>query len=132
LADQPRAVPGVIAGLATSGVLLAASVITLGVPNFGLAGQFVSGSYPSMQSAVAFLSLLCYAVVFAAVAVAVVRGLRMAAGGRGTSRGIRAIALVLAGVVLLSLSVVNRVDTGSGICCGGGVQQVREAASLAR
>ncbi len=113
-------------------MLLAASAITLGVPNFGLAGQFLSGSYPSMQSAVALLSLLCYAVVGTAVAVALFRGFRLATGGRGTSRGIRAIALVLAGVVLLSLSVFNRVDTGSGICCGGGVQQVREAESLAR
>jgi hypothetical protein len=132
LADQRRAVAGVLAGLATGGVLLGASVITLGLPDFGLAGQFLSGSYPSMQSAVAFLSLVCYAVVLAAVAVAVVRGLRMAAGGRGMSGSVRAIALVLAGVVLLSLSVVNRVDSGNGICCGAGVQQVKEAASLAR
>lgn len=132
MAEHRRAVAGVMAGLATGGLLLGASVITLGLPNLGLAGQFLSGSYPSTQSAVAFLSLVCYAVVLAAVAVAVVRGLRMAAGGRSTSRGIRAIALVLAGAVLLSLSVVNRVDTGSGICCGGGVQQVKEAASLAR
>jgi hypothetical protein len=132
LAEHRRAVAGVMAGLASGGLLLGASMITLGLPNLGLAGQFLSGSYPSTQSVVAFLSLVCYAVVLAAVAVAVFRGLRMAAGGGSTSRGIRAIALVLAGAVLLSLSVVNRVDTGSGICCGGGVQQVKEAASLAR
>lgn len=132
MAEHRRAVAGVMAGLASGGLLLGASMITLGLPNLGLAGQFLSGSYPSTQSVVAFLSLVCYAVVLAAVAVAVFRGLRMAAGGGSTSRGIRAIALVLAGAVLLSLSVVNRVDTGSGICCGGGVQQVKEAASLAR
>jgi hypothetical protein len=132
LAKQPRAVPGAIAGLAAGGVLLSASVITLGVPNLALAGGFLDGSYPSMQSAIAFLSLLCYVVVGAAVAVAILSGLRMASGGRGTSRGIRAIALVLAGVILLSLSVISRVDTGNGICCGGGAQQVREAESLAR
>ncbi len=132
MAEPRRAVAGVMAGLAMGAVLLGASVITLGPPDLGLAGQFLSGSYPSTQSAVALLSLVCYAVVLAAVAVAVFKGLRMAAGRRGTSRGIRAIALVLAGAVLLSLSVVNRVDTGSGICCGGGVQQVKEAASLAR
>jgi hypothetical protein len=132
LVEHRRAVAGVMAGLASGGLLLGASMITLGLPNLGLAGQFLSGSYPSTRLAVAFLSLVCYAVVLAAVAVAVFRGLRMAAGGRSTSRGIRAIALVLAGAVLLSLSVVNRVDTGSGICCGGGVQQVKEAASLAR
>jgi hypothetical protein len=70
-----------MAGLASGGLLLGASMITLGLPNLGLAGQFLSGSYPSTQSVVAFLSLVCYAVVLAAVAVAVFRGLRMAAGG---------------------------------------------------
>ncbi|MGD1053689.1 MAG: hypothetical protein ABR950_07645 [Candidatus Dormibacteria bacterium] len=132
MAEQRRTVAGAVAGLASGGVLLGASAVTLGPPNLGLAGQFLSGSYPSMQSAVAFLSLVCYAVVLTAVALALVRGLRMAVRGTGTSRSIRAIALVLAGVVLLSLSVVNRVDGGGGICCGGGTQQIREAASLAR
>ncbi len=132
LAEPRRPVAGVIGGLSTGGALLGAAVITLGSPNLGLAAQFLSGSYPSTRSAVAFLSMVCYAAVLAAVAVAVFDGLRMFTGGRGTNRGIRALALVLAGAVLLSLSVVNRVDTGSGICCGGGVQQVKEAASLAR
>ena len=132
MAEHRRAVAGVMAGLASGGLLLGASMITLGLPNLGLAGQFLSGSYPSTQSVVAFLSLVCYAVVLAAVAVAVFRGLRMAAGGGSTSRGNRAIPMFVAGAVILSLSVVNRVDTGSGICCGGGVQQVKEAASLAR
>jgi hypothetical protein len=123
---------GALAGLAMGGVLLAASVLTLGLPNVGLAGQFLSGAYPSMPSALAFLSLLCYAVVLGAVTVAVVRGLRMATGVRSAGRTARAIAFVLAGVILLSLSVVNRVDTGGGICCGGGAQQIQEAAALAR
>ena len=131
MADRRRNAAAVVAGLGAAGVLLAASIIALGPPNFGAAGQFLSGAYPSMASAVAFLSLLCYAVVLTAVAVALIRVLRMAAGG-GISRSVRAIALVLAGLVLLSLSVVNRVDTGGGICCGGGAQQIREAATLAR
>jgi hypothetical protein len=131
LADRRRNAAAVVAGLGAAGVLLAASIIALGPPNFGAAGQFLSGAYPSMASAVALLSLLSYAVVLASVTVALVRALRMAAGGRGMSRSVRAIALVLAGVILLSLSVVNRVDSGGGICCGGGAQQIREAASLA-
>jgi hypothetical protein len=122
----------VLAGIGAGGVLLAASLIALGLPDFGLAGQFLSGSYPSVASAVAFLSLLCYAVVLAAVVMALAGALRLTAGGKGVSRSVRDAALVLAGVILLSLSVVNRVDTGGGICCGGGAQQIREAASLAR
>lgn len=132
MAERRGAALDALAGLGTGGVLLITSVIVLGPPNLGAAGQFLSDSYPSMRSALAFLSLLCYGVVLAALAVAVVRALRTAAGGRGISRGVRAFALVLAGVILLSLSVVNRVDTGGGICCGGGAQQIREAASLAR
>ena len=123
---------GVLAGIGAGGVLLAASLIALGLPDFGLAGQFLSGSSPSVASAVAFLSLLCYAVVLAAVVMALAGALRLTAGGKGVSRSVRDAALVLAGVILLSLSVVNRVDTGGGICCGGGAQQIREAASLAR
>ena len=132
MAERRRAAFRALAGLGMGGVLLVTSVIALGPPDLGAAGQFLSGSYPSMASALAFLSLLCYGVVLTAVTVALVRALRTAAGGRGISRGVRAIALVLAGVILLSLSVVNRVDTGGGICCGGGAQQIQEAASLAR
>jgi hypothetical protein len=131
LADRHSATE-VLAGIGAGGLLLAASVIALGLPNLGLAGQFLSGSYPSVASAVAFLSLLCFAVVLAAVAMALAGALRLAAGGEGVSRSVRDAALVIAGVILLSLSVVNRVDTGGGICCGGGAQQIREAASLAR
>jgi hypothetical protein len=114
------------------GILVAASVVTLGPPDFGLAGQFLNGAYPSMASAVAFLSLLCYAVVLGACVLAVIRGLRMVAAGRGTGRGARAIAFVLAGTILLGLSVASRLDTGGGMCCGGGSRQVQEAAALAR
>lgn len=131
MADRHSATE-VLAGIGAGGLLLAASVIALGLPNLGLAGQFLSGSYPSVASAVAFLSLLCFAVVLAAVAMALAGALRLAAGGEGVSRSVRDAALVIAGVILLSLSVVNRVDTGGGICCGGGAQQIREAASLAR
>jgi hypothetical protein len=113
-------------------VLLAASALTLGLPNLNLAGQFLGGAYPSMASALAFLSLLCYAVVLAAVVGAVVRGLRAVAGGRDANRGLRAVVFVIVGAVLLTMSVINRVDSGGGICCGEGAQQIQEAASLAR
>ena len=132
MADRRRGVAEALWGLGVAGFLLAASVVTLGIPDFGKAGAFLSGAYPSVSSAIALLSLLCYAVVLAAVVLAVVRGLRLATAGRRTSRTVRSIVFVLAGMILLSLSIVNRVDPGGGICCGGGSQQVREAASLAR
>ena len=132
LANRHGATGAAALGFLTAGMLLVTSVLTLGPPDLTSAGQFLAGSYPSMTSAVAFLSLVCYTVVLGAVGLAVIGGLRMATRGRSGGRTTRAIALILAGAVLLSLSVVNRVDSGGGICCGGGPQQVREAVSLAR
>jgi hypothetical protein len=132
LADRHDEVAGALAGLAIAGVLVAASALTLGPPNLPTAGGFLSGSYPSMASAVAFVSLLCYTVVLGVVGLAVIRGLLMVKQGRSVGRTARAATLLVVGLVLLSLSVVNRVDSGDGICCGGGAQQVREAVSLAR
>ena len=118
--------------MATGGGLLAAAAVTLGWPDLRLAGQFLGGSYPSMASAVAFLSLLCYAVVLGSVAVVMVSALRTVVRGRVAGRNVRATACVVVGVVLLSLSVISRLDAGGGICCGGGARQVQEAVSLAR
>jgi len=112
--------------------LLVASLLALGPPDMGLAGQFLSGSYPSMPSAVACLSMLCYVAVTVVVVVATIGGARATSRGRHSGRAIRAIAFVLAGAVLLSLSVVNRVGSGGAICCGGGSRQVQEASSLVR
>jgi len=119
-------------GLGVAALLVAASVLTLGMPNLGLAGQLLGGAYPTMASAVAVSSLICYAVVLLAALAVLAGALRRGAGGWVGGRGLRAVALILAGATLLSLSLVNRVDTGTGICCGGGSQQTQEAAALAR
>ncbi len=132
MADQGGGVVSAVGGTVMAGVLISASALALGPPNLTLAGDFIGGAYPSMPSALAFLSLLCYTVALGGAGVAVAGGMRMAIGRRNVGRSARAVALVLAGVVLLGLSVVNRLDTGGGFCCGGGPQQVREAVSLAR
>jgi len=124
---------GAISAVALGAVLLGCSALTLGWPDLRLAGQFLGGAYPSMASAVAFLSLLCYAVALGAVAVVVVSALRTVGRGRAVrSRTVRATACVLVGVILLSISVVGRIDTARTICCGGGARHIQEAASLAR
>lgn len=125
-----------MAGVLLAGGLAAASALTLGAPDPALAGTFLAGSYPSTASAVAFLALLCYGLVGCAALAVVVAAVREASGGRSTGRAsgrdARAACFVVAGLALLGLSVVNRVETGSGICCGAGPQQVQEAAALAR
>ncbi len=132
LAERRGSVGDSLIGLLMGGALLVASLVALGPPDFGLAGQFLSGSYPSMPAAVAFLSLLCYATVVAVVALGLIGGVRATSGGIRSGRAIRAIAVILAGAVLLGLSVVNRVEGGGTICCGGGSRQVQEASSLVR
>jgi hypothetical protein len=132
LADRHDGGVSGLASAAVSALLVAASALTLGLPHLTMAGDFLSGSFPTMASAVAFLSLLCYTVVLGAVAVVVVGGMQMAARGRRVGPTTRASALVLAGVVLLGLSLANRAAGGGTFCCGGGAQQVREVVALAR
>jgi hypothetical protein len=130
--DERLPAGGVIAGLAMTGVMVAASVLTLGIPNLSLAGQFLGGSYPTVASAVALCSLVCYVMVTLAVALALAGALRRRAGWWARGRTLRAVTLVAAGAVLLGLSVASRFETGAGICCGSGSQQIQEVASLAR
>jgi len=132
LAERRGLVADSLIALILGGALLVASLLALGPPDVGLAGQFLSGSYPSMPTAVACLSLLCYAAVVSAAAVAVIGGARTAGRGRGSRRTIRGVAFILAGAVLLCLSVVNRIEGGSAICCGGGSPQAQEVSSLVR
>jgi hypothetical protein len=112
--------------------LLAVSVLTLGIPNFGLAGQFMAGGYPSAASGVAVASMFLDGVLVGAAGVAAMCSVRGAAGGWVRRPSLSAMALVVVGAILLGLSVAQRVDSGGAYCCGGGPQQVREAASLAR
>ncbi|MGO8685867.1 MAG: hypothetical protein ACLQT7_01595 [Candidatus Dormibacteria bacterium] len=132
MADHHGGVASKLAAVAIAAVLVATSALTLGPPNLTMAGDFLSGGFPSMAAAVAFLSLLCYTVVLGVAGVALVGGLRMRTRGRRGGPTSRAAAVVLAGAVLLGLSVANRAASGGAICCGGGPQQVREVVSLAR
>jgi hypothetical protein len=118
--------------LLMGGVLLAASVVALGPPDVALAGQFLSGSYPSVPSAVACLSLLSYVAVIGVAAVAVMGGAHAARRRVPSGRAVRAIAFIVAGAVLLSLSVANREQGEGSICCGGGSRHVQEVSSLVR
>lgn len=81
MAERRGLVADSLIALILGGALLVASLLALGPPDVGLAGQFLSGSYPSMPTAVACLSLLCYAAVVSVAAVAVIGGARTA--GRG-------------------------------------------------
>lgn len=124
-----RAVPT----LAMSAVLVAAAVITLGRPDLGLAGQFLSGSYPTVESAVAIVSLVSYSVVAVVAIVAVTGAIRAAREDRpDVRRSTRAGMFLLAGIIVLGIGVSHRVTFRYTVCCGNTPQHVTEAASLAR
>lgn len=113
-------------------ILVGASLLTLGMPNLALAAEFLGGAYPSLGSALALLSAMFDFALLGAAGVALTGTVRGGGRGRLLSPSLRAAALVLAGAILLGLSVLQRVDAPGTFCCGGGQQQVREAASLAR
>ena len=121
-----------LAGGAVALVLLGASVATLGVPDLGLAGQFLGGGYPSPASALASLSIIFDAILLGAAWLAFSGAARARGGKGGGPPTLRALAFVVAGVILLGMSIAQRTDTEGGFCCGNGQHQVREAKSLAR
>lgn len=115
-----------------AGMLLVAAIVTLGKPDFGLAGQFLSGIYPSEDAAVALISIICYALVFGIVAIAVFQGFRSVSEGQLVhQRSARALLFFLAGMVVLGLGTANRIAYKYAICCGGAPQYVQEAQNLA-
>lgn len=118
--------------LLMTAILLGASVATLGRPDFGLAGQFLGGGFPTTESAIAVVSLICYAVVVIVAIAAVVGALRAAGEAqRSMRRSTRAAMFLLSGVIVLGVGVANRSTNHFAICCGSGAQQVQEAAQLA-
>jgi hypothetical protein len=132
MTQRRRAASGAIAGIAMIVPVVAASVVTLGAPDLGLAGGFLEGSYPSVASAVALCSVICYAVVAVVATATLVEALRSGAAMPGRGRSLRAAALIVVGAVLLAVSLVARAQAGAGICCGGGPRQIHEAATLVR
>ncbi len=132
MTQRRRAASGAIAGIAMTVLVVAASVRTLGAPDLGLAGGFLEGSYPSVASAVALCSVICYAVVAVAATATIVEALRTGTAVSGRGRSLRAAGLIVAGAALLAVSLAARAQAGAGICCGGGPRQIHEAATLVR
>lgn len=132
MTERRRAASGVIAELLVIALLVTASALTLGAPNLGLAVQLLGGAYPTVASAIALCSVICYAVVALAAATTLVRALRSGAGPRARGRSLRAAACIAVGAALLALSLTARAQVGGGICCAGGARQAQEAAALAR
>ena len=132
MTQRRRAASGAIAGIAMTVLVVAASVRTLGAPDLGLAGGFLEGSYPSVASAVALCSVICYAVVAVAATATIVEALRTGTAVSGRGRSLRAAGLIVAGAALLAISLAARAQAGAGICCGGGPRQTQEAAALVR
>lgn len=121
-----------LAWLGMGAGLLVATTLALGLPDLRLAGGLLAGGYPTLTSAVAFVSLLCYIAVFAVLLVAGAWAVR---SGRGWPLPLRpglAVAFLVVGAVLLGLSVAGRLGGGGQLCCGGSPAQLHEAVSLVR
>ena len=119
--------------LAMTAVLVVAAVLTLGRPDLGLAGQFLGGSFPTTEGAVAVVSLVCYAVVLGVAVVAVIQAVRAAGESQASMRrSSRAAMFLLSGIIVLGIGISHRVTFQYSTCCGGTPANLQEAAALAR
>jgi hypothetical protein len=119
--------------LAMTAVLVAAAVLTLGRPDFGLAGDFLGGRFPTTEGAVAVVALSCYLVVASVAVVAVVQAIRAASEAQATMRrSSRAAMFLITGVIVLGVAVSHRVTFQYSTCCGNSPQHIQEAAALVR
>jgi hypothetical protein len=119
--------------LAMTAVLVIAAVLTLGRPDIGLAGQFLGGSFPTTEGAVAVVSLACYAVVFGVALAAVLGAVRAASESQASMRrSSRAAMFLVSGIIVLSIGISHRVTFQYSTCCGGTPAHLQEAAALVR
>ncbi len=102
----------------------------LGVPHFGAAAAFLSGSVPTTQQSVAIIELVLWAVLVAALAVAAVAAVREArrvVPGTALRRG-WSVAVVLCGAAILLAGVAHQLAPPSiGLDGGGSVSQATRA-----
>ncbi|HET9052103.1 MAG TPA: hypothetical protein VFO60_10400 [Candidatus Dormibacteraeota bacterium] len=96
-------------------VVLAA--VVLGLPNLGLAADFLRGGYPTGATVVAAVSLLLWSVIVLACAGLVIVELRRAA--RRVVQARLGMALVLlVSLLVLTGGVVRHARSGYSMCCG--------------
>ncbi|MBV8301483.1 MAG: hypothetical protein JOY68_06135 [Candidatus Dormibacteraeota bacterium] len=119
------------AGLAA--LLILAAAATIGVPDFGQAGGFLSGATSSSASAGALVAAVSWVVIIVVALLVVADTVRrMARPRRAFSRTTRAFALLVLAATLLAVAGIRHVQAHIQLCCTTTPAQVQEAVNLAR
>jgi hypothetical protein len=123
---------GAIGTVVVAVVVFAAAVAVLGLPDFGLAGQFLGGSYPSIDAALAVVSIICWVLILGFLI-----GVTLGAFKAATEsqllfrRWTRAITFLLLGGMVLAIGVYRHSSVGYAMSCNDCQQRITEATQLA-
>lgn len=113
--------------------MLAAAWLVLGPPEIAHASAFFGSGIPTLAAGEAVMILLAWLTVLIAACVTLMplfRGIARLPRGRH-STALAALLLVI-GLMLLTVSAVQRALPSGLVCCGSGSTDLREAIQLAR
>lgn len=117
--------------LALIGILVS-SWFVLGAPDLVRSAAFFDGAIPTLDDGEAVMALLAWSVVLVVVAGALMsigRSVWQSRFARYPSA--RASLFLVAGLLLLAVSAVNRSLPSASVCCGSGHRAIQEAIQLA-
>ena len=113
-------------------VVIAAAVVVLGVPDFGLAWQFLDGSYPSVSAGLALVSIMSWLLVLSFVLAVVIMAFRAASEAQLLiRRWTRAVTFCVIGGIVLGVGVYRHSSVGYAMSCHDCQQRITEATQLA-
>ncbi len=122
-----RAIPSLV----MTTVLIVSAVISLGMPDLGLAGDYLGGGIPTEQSALAVASIVCWVLIAGVGIATLTMSIRTATDIQlGQRRWTRATMFVASGVVVLGMGALNHVTTTYSMCCGSDPAHIAEAQQL--
>lgn len=123
---------GAVSTLVVAIVVISATVVVLGMPDFGLAGEFLSGAYPSTAAALALVSIFCWLLILAFVVGIVVVAFKGASESQlVVRRWTRAVTFCLAGGIVLAVGVYRHASVSYSMNCDACQQRISEATQLA-
>ncbi len=122
----------VLPSLVMTTILVVAAAVSLGMPDWKLASQYLFGNFPTEQAALAVAVLVCWSVIVMVAITSIALSVTAATEAQMVHRRwARATMFVAAGAVLLGVGTLHHSGTGYSMCCGTQAQHVAEAQQLA-
>jgi hypothetical protein len=113
-------------------VVFAAAIAALGTPDFGLAGQFLGGSYPSTDAALAVVSIIFWVLILGFLVGVSIGAFKAATESQLLfRRWTRALTFLVVGSMVLAIGVYRHASVGYAMSCNDCQQRITEATQLA-